>query len=67
MMHHDQPSPATSNATNRSGTNRGGRPREWTPPRARRLTRLYCYTSLKVDEILKVLEDDIWSPGYVTI
>ncbi|KAK6212672.1 hypothetical protein LQW54_005094 [Pestalotiopsis sp. IQ-011] len=63
MMHHDQPSPATSNATNRSGTNRGGRPREWTPPRARRLTRLYCYTSLKVDEILKVLEDDIWSPG----
>ncbi|KAF7531023.1 hypothetical protein G7054_g9264 [Neopestalotiopsis clavispora] len=62
MMHHDQPSPATSGgATNR--TNRGGRPREWTAPRARRLTRLYCYTSLKVDEILKVLEDEVWSPG----
>ncbi|ETS79394.1 hypothetical protein PFICI_09247 [Pestalotiopsis fici W106-1] len=61
MMNHDQPSPATSNATNR--TNRGGRPREWTPPRARRLTRLYCYTSLKVDEILKVLGDEVWSPG----
>ncbi|KAI0136904.1 hypothetical protein BJ170DRAFT_35095 [Xylariales sp. AK1849] len=57
----EQPSPATSTATNR--TNRGGRPKEWTDPRTRRLTRLYCYTALKVDQILDVLRDDVWSPG----
>jgi hypothetical protein len=63
MAYEQQPSPATSTGTSR--TNRGGRPKEWTDPRTRRLTRLYCYTTLKVDEILKVLEDEVWSPGYV--
>ncbi|KAH6656285.1 hypothetical protein BKA67DRAFT_551471 [Truncatella angustata] len=58
---HEQASPATSNATNR--TNRGGRPKDWTEPRTRRLSRLYVYTSLKVDDILKILEDDVWCPG----
>ncbi|KAI1863899.1 uncharacterized protein JN550_009178 [Neoarthrinium moseri] len=61
MMAHEQLSPATSSATNR--TNRGGRPKEWTDPRTRRLTRLYVYTALKVDKILEVLEDKAWSPG----
>ncbi|KAM0815448.1 hypothetical protein AB5N19_01242 [Seiridium cardinale] len=61
MQSHEQPTSATSNATNR--TNRGGRPKEWRADRTRRLTRLYCYTSLRVDEILKVLEEEVWSPG----
>lgn len=63
MFPNDQPSPATSGATSRTYNNRGGRPKEWTTPRARRLTRLYCYTALKVDDILKVLDDGVWSPG----
>ncbi|KAK6824887.1 HET-domain-containing protein [Apiospora arundinis] len=54
-------SPATSSATNR--TNRGGRPKEWTDPRARRLARLYVYTSLKVEQILDILEEDVFTPG----
>lgn len=54
-------SPATSTATNR--TNRGGRPKEWTEPRTRRLGRLYLYTSLPIDKILDLLRDEVWNPG----
>ncbi|KAH8677843.1 hypothetical protein BX600DRAFT_506846 [Xylariales sp. PMI_506] len=57
----EQPLSATSTGTNR--TNRGGRPKDWTDPRTRRLTRLYVYTSLRVEHILEVLKDDVWSPG----
>ncbi|KAI1381584.1 ankyrin [Hypoxylon crocopeplum] len=52
-------SPTTS-----SSTNRGGRPKDWTEPRARRLVRLYIYTRLPFDLILKLLEDGVWRPGY---
>ncbi|KAK8077724.1 ankyrin repeat domain protein [Apiospora saccharicola] len=54
-------SPATSSATNR--TNRGGRPKEWTDPRARRLARLYVFTSLKVEQILELITDEVFTPG----
>ncbi|KAK7948539.1 uncharacterized protein PG986_009425 [Apiospora aurea] len=54
-------SPATSTATNR--TNRGGRPKEWTDPRARKLARLYLFTSLKVEQILDLLTDEVFVPG----
>ncbi|KAK8134238.1 ankyrin repeat protein [Apiospora sp. TS-2023a] len=54
-------SPATSSATNR--TNRGGRPKEWTDPRARRLARLYVFTSLKVEQILDLITDEVFTPG----
>ncbi|KAI1139950.1 ankyrin [Hypoxylon sp. FL0543] len=51
-------SPATS-----TSTNRGGRPKDWTEQRARRLVRLYLYTKLPFDLILKLLEDGVWKPG----
>ncbi|KAL7624225.1 hypothetical protein AAE478_005784 [Parahypoxylon ruwenzoriense] len=56
----DLASPTTS-----TSTNRGGRPKDWTEPRARRLVRLYIYTRLPFDLILKLLEDGVWKPGYV--
>ncbi|KAI5864377.1 ankyrin [Durotheca rogersii] len=52
-------SPTTS-----TSTNRGGRPKEWTEPRARRLVRLYIYTRLPLELILKLLEEGLWKPGY---
>ncbi|KAI2632259.1 ankyrin [Hypoxylon sp. NC1633] len=51
-------SPTTS-----TSTNRGGRPKDWTEPRARRLIRLYIYTRLPFELILKLLEDGVWKPG----
>ncbi|KAI1084819.1 ankyrin [Whalleya microplaca] len=51
-------SPTTSNSTSR-----GGRPKDWTDPRARRLVRLYVYTRLPIELILKLLEDGVWQPG----
>ncbi|EFX06358.1 ankyrin repeat containing protein [Grosmannia clavigera kw1407] len=39
-----------------------GRPPQWTSTRSRKLARLYMYTTLSVDKILKVLEDDVFKP-----
>lgn len=55
-------SPATSTAS-RLTNPRGGRPKDWTEPRSRKLARLYVYTTLKVDEILELLKDDVFTPG----
>ncbi|KAH9987843.1 ankyrin [Xylariaceae sp. FL0662B] len=51
-------SPTTSNSTGR-----GGRPKDWTDHRARKLVRLYVYTRLPFDLILQLLEDGVWKPG----
>jgi hypothetical protein len=48
-------------------TNRGGRPKDWTEPRKRRLVRLYLYTRLSVQNILSLLEEDEFKPGYVCL
>ncbi|KAI1388626.1 ankyrin [Hypoxylon trugodes] len=53
----------SASPTTTASTNRGGRPKEWTEPRARRLVRLYVYTKLPFDLILKLLEDELWKPG----
>lgn len=53
----------SASPTTSTSTNRGGRPKDWTEPRARRLVRLYIYTRLPFDLILKVLEDGVWKPG----
>jgi hypothetical protein len=45
-----------------SGSARIGRPPQWTSSRSRKLARLYMYTTLSVDKILKVLEDDVFKP-----
>ncbi|KJR84052.1 uncharacterized protein SPSK_00356 [Sporothrix schenckii 1099-18] len=39
-----------------------GRPPQWTSTRSRKLVRLYMYSTLSVDKILKVLEDDVFKP-----
>ncbi|KAI1101800.1 ankyrin [Jackrogersella minutella] len=54
----------SASPTTSASTNRGGRPKDWTEPRARRLIRLYIYTRLPFEQILKLLEDGVWKPGY---
>ncbi|KAI2775931.1 ankyrin [Daldinia loculata] len=54
----------SASPTTSTSTNRGGRPKDWTEPRARRLVRLYIYTRLPFELILKLLEDGVWKPGY---
>lgn len=55
-MSEGEVSPSTSNSTNK-----GGRPREWTEPRIRRLIRLYLYTSIDLEnEILPVISESSW-------
>jgi hypothetical protein len=46
-----------------SGT-RIGRPPQWTISRSRKLARLYLYSTLSIERIIRVLEDDGFSPRY---
>ncbi|KAK3900785.1 hypothetical protein C8A05DRAFT_35555, partial [Staphylotrichum tortipilum] len=39
-----------------------GRPPQWTVSRSRKLARLYLYSTLSIDKIIRVLEDDGFSP-----
>ncbi|RYP46753.1 hypothetical protein DL768_007100 [Monosporascus sp. mg162] len=55
---------ASPTATNTSaGNHRGGRPKDWTDERTRRLIRLYVYTTLPLKKITNVLADHAWKPG----
>ncbi|KAI0414940.1 ankyrin repeat-containing domain protein [Xylaria grammica] len=54
----DSASPTAS-----ASTNRGGRPKDWTEPRTRRLIRLYLFTTLPFPKILELLEEDEFKPG----
>jgi hypothetical protein len=60
----DGASPATSTSTVRNN-NKGGRPREWTDSRARKLHRFYLYTPLPLPQILQLMKDGLWNPGFV--
>lgn len=53
--------PASTNAGAASGS-RIGRPPQWTVSRSRKLARLYLYSTLPIEKIIKVLEDDGFSP-----
>ncbi|KAM7213886.1 hypothetical protein V8F06_010705 [Rhypophila decipiens] len=44
------------------GASRIGRPPQWTISRSRKLARLYVYTTLSIEKIIKVLEDDVFKP-----
>ncbi|RYP80045.1 hypothetical protein DL770_006404 [Monosporascus sp. CRB-9-2] len=57
----DGASPTTTNTS--AGNHRGGRPKDWTDERTRRLIRLYVYTTLPVRKITSVLADHAWKPG----
>ncbi|KAJ2988686.1 hypothetical protein NUW58_g3847 [Xylaria curta] len=53
----------SASPTATASTNRGGRPKDWTEPRTRRLIRLYVYTNLPFPKILGLLEEDEFKPG----
>ncbi|KAI1132346.1 hypothetical protein F5Y10DRAFT_231525 [Nemania abortiva] len=53
----------SASPTASASTNRGGRPKDWTEPRTRRLVRLYTYTNLPFPRILDLLEEDEFKPG----
>ncbi|AEO62007.1 hypothetical protein MYCTH_2113877 [Thermothelomyces thermophilus ATCC 42464] len=53
--------PASTIAGPVSGS-RIGRPPQWTVSRSRKLARLYLYSTLSLEKIIKVLEDDGFSP-----
>jgi len=55
-------SPAPVAARGSSGGSRIGRPPQWTVSRSRKLARLYVYTTLSIEKIIKVLEDDVFRP-----
>lgn len=46
-----------------SGT-RIGRPPQWTISRSRKLARLYLYSTLSIERIIRVLENDGFNPRY---
>jgi hypothetical protein len=48
-----------------TGGARIGRPPQWTTSRSRKLARLYVYTTLSIEKIIRVLEDDLFKPRYV--
>ncbi|KAK7743380.1 hypothetical protein SLS62_010617 [Diatrype stigma] len=48
--------------TRTTSTNKGGRPKEWTPERQRKLIRLYLYTKLPPQRISDLLKDPTWLP-----
>ncbi|KAK3320587.1 hypothetical protein B0T19DRAFT_387218 [Cercophora scortea] len=54
------PQSATTKAS--PGGSRIGRPPQWTVSRSRKLARLYVYTTLSIERIIKVLEDDVFKP-----
>jgi hypothetical protein len=60
-------SPASVTTGPPSSGSRIGRPPQWTVSRSRKLARLYLYSTLPVEKILKVLEGDNfhprWEPG----
>ncbi|KAF2967151.1 hypothetical protein GQX73_g6445 [Xylaria multiplex] len=53
----------SASPTATASTNRGGRPKDWTEPRTRRLIRLYLFTTLPFPKILELLEEDEFKPG----
>ncbi|KAK4667483.1 hypothetical protein QC763_309670 [Podospora pseudopauciseta] len=56
------PSPGSvTTAPSREGS-RIGRPPQWTVSRSRKLARLYLYTTLSIERIIRVLEDDVFKP-----
>ncbi|KAI0971011.1 hypothetical protein F4678DRAFT_462147 [Xylaria arbuscula] len=53
----------SASPTATASTNRGGRPKDWTEPRTRRLIRLYLFTTLPFPKILELLEEEEFKPG----
>ncbi len=58
-------SPSSATTAPAPSGSRIGRPPQWTVSRSRKLARLYLYSTLSIDRIIKVLEDEGFSPRYV--
>jgi hypothetical protein len=56
------PNSGTAKGSPGTTTTRIGRPPQWTVSRSRKLARLYVYTTLSIDKIIRVLEDDFFKP-----
>ncbi|KAK3990467.1 hypothetical protein QBC44DRAFT_264735 [Cladorrhinum sp. PSN332] len=56
------PSPGSTTAGPSREGSRIGRPPQWTVSRSRKLARLYLYTTLSIEKIIRVLEDDVFKP-----
>ncbi|KAH6848233.1 hypothetical protein B0I37DRAFT_310806 [Chaetomium sp. MPI-CAGE-AT-0009] len=54
--------PASTNPGPTPSGSRIGRPPQWTVSRSRKLARLYLYSTLSIEKIIKVLEDDGFNP-----
>ncbi|KAK4197902.1 hypothetical protein QBC40DRAFT_99019 [Triangularia verruculosa] len=61
MASSPSPGSVTTTAPSREGS-RIGRPPQWTVSRSRKLARLYLYTTLSIERIIRVLEDDVFKP-----
>ncbi|KAK3934230.1 hypothetical protein QBC46DRAFT_454343 [Diplogelasinospora grovesii] len=59
-LHMSSPTGGAAKAS--PGGSRIGRPPQWTVSRSRKLARLYVYTTLSIEKIIKVLEDDVFKP-----
>ncbi|KAG7294429.1 hypothetical protein NEMBOFW57_004501 [Staphylotrichum longicolle] len=57
-------SPASTATGPAPSGSRIGRPPQWTISRSRKLARLYLYSTLSIDKIIKVLEDDGFNPSH---
>lgn len=57
-------SPASTTAEPISPAPMIGRPRQWTASRSRKLARLYLYSMLSIEKIIKVLENDSFRPRF---
>ncbi|KAK4111036.1 hypothetical protein N656DRAFT_755889 [Canariomyces notabilis] len=55
-------SPASITTGPSPSGSRIGRPPQWTVSRSRKLARLYLYTTLSIEKIIKVLEEDTFKP-----
>ncbi|KAK4150532.1 KN motif and ankyrin repeat domain-containing protein 3 [Chaetomidium leptoderma] len=55
-------SPASVTTTPVPAGSRIGRPPQWTISRSRKLARLYLYSTLSIEKIIKALEDDGFNP-----
>lgn len=65
MMTVETPEAPASLAAPKQSAGRTGRPKIWNGERSRKLTRLYVYTLLTIDDIMKLLQDSVFKPKFV--
>lgn len=64
LLHPDMHSAPPVSSRRSPGGTRIGRPPQWTVSRSRKLARMYVYTNLSIERIIKVLQNDVFRPRY---